>query len=69
MSSSNNDDLWLSVADDGVGIDLAGSGGNKSGLGLLSMQERAEAIGCRWQIESTPGQGTRVIVSVGAAPH
>ena len=62
------DHLLLSVADDGVGIDLAGFNGNVSGLGLLSMQERAEAIGGRWQIESTPGKGTRVSVSVGAAP-
>ena len=62
------DHLLLSVADDGVGIDLAGFNGNGSGLGLLSMQERAEAIGGRWQIESTPGKGTRVSVSVGAAP-
>lgn len=62
------DHLLLSVADDGVGIDLAGTGGNKSGLGLLSMQERAESIGGRWQIESTPGKGTRISVSVGAAP-
>jgi signal transduction histidine kinase len=62
------DHLLLSVADDGVGIDLAGFNGHTSGLGLLSMQERAEAIGGRWQIESTPGKGTRVSVSVGAAP-
>ena len=61
------DRLLLSVADDGVGIDLAGIGAKKPGLGLLSMQERAEAIGARWQIESTPGKGTRISVSVGAA--
>ena len=59
--------LLLSVTDDGIGIDLAGLGGKKPGLGLLSMQERAEAIGCRWRIESIPGKGTRVSVSVGAA--
>jgi len=61
------DHLLLTVADDGVGIDLAGINGKRVGLGLLSMQERAEAIGGRWQIESTPGKGTRVSVSVGAA--
>ncbi|MDP2640353.1 MAG: PAS domain S-box protein [Betaproteobacteria bacterium] len=61
------DHLRLSVADNGVGIDLAGINGKDLGLGLLSMQERAEAIGGRWQIDSAPGKGTRVIVSVGAA--
>ena len=60
--------LLLSVTDDGIGIDLAGLSRKKPGLGLLSMQERAEAIGCRWRIESLPGKGTRVSVSVGAAP-
>jgi PAS domain S-box-containing protein len=60
--------LLLSVTDDGIGIDLAGISGKKPGLGLLSMQERAEAIGCRWRIESIPGKGTRVSVSVGAGP-
>ena len=66
------DNLLLSVTDDGIGIDLAGINGKKPGLGLLSMQERAEAIGCSWRIESMPGKGTRVSVSVsasaGAAP-
>lgn len=61
------DHLQLSVADDGVGIDVAGMAANNPGLGLLSMQERAEAIGGRWKIESTPGRGTRVSVRVGAA--
>jgi len=61
------DHLLLSVTDDGVGIDLAGIDGKKQGLGLLSMQERAEAIGCSWRIESMPGKGTRISVSAGAA--
>jgi len=58
----------LSVADDGIGIDLAGVNGKKHGLGMLSMQERAETIGGEWQIESAPGKGTRISVTVGAAP-
>jgi signal transduction histidine kinase len=61
------DRLLLSIADDGEGIDLTGGSGQMQGLGLLSMQERAEAIGGRWEIVSAPGKGTRVMVSVGAA--
>jgi PAS domain S-box-containing protein len=60
---NDTEHLLLSVTDDGVGIDLARINGKKTGLGLLSMQERAEAIGCRWRIESMPGKGTRVSVS------
>ena len=59
--------LLLSVVDDGIGVDLAGVNSAGAGLGLLSMQERAEAIGGRWRIESAPGKGTRVSVSVGTA--
>jgi signal transduction histidine kinase len=63
--NTDADHLMLSIADDGGGITLTGGNADSQGLGLLSMQERAEAIGARWQIESTPGEGTRVIVSVG----
>ena len=62
------ENLLLSVTDDGIGIDLADLSRKKPGLGLLSMQERAEAIGCCWRIESLPGKGTRISVNVGAAP-
>ena len=60
------DHLVLSIADDGVGIDLNGGNGERHGLGLISMQERAEAIGGEWRIESSPGKGTRVMVRVDA---
>jgi signal transduction histidine kinase len=63
--NTESDHLALSIADDGVGIDLDG-GGKRPGLGLLSMQERAEAIGGHWRIESAPGKGTRVMVRVEA---
>jgi len=64
----DSDDLLLSVADNGVGVDLAAVSAKMQGLGLLSMQERAEAIGGIWRIESAPGKGTRVSVRVGAIP-
>jgi signal transduction histidine kinase len=56
----------MSITDDGVGVDLAGNGRTGNGFGLLSMQERAEAIGGSWSIESTPGKGTRVMVRLAA---
>ncbi len=65
--NSDSDDLLMSVADNGVGIDLAGVSAKMQGLGLLSMQERAEAVGGNWRIESSPGKGTRVTVRVGTS--
>jgi len=58
--------LRLVILDDGIGFDpdrpAAPDGG--PGWGLLTMRERAEAVGGRCQIESAVGQGTHVIVEV-----
>jgi PAS domain S-box-containing protein len=64
--NTETDHLVLSIVDDGVGIDLTEGNRKTRGLGLMSMQERAEAIGGKWCIESVPGKGTRVTVRVGA---
>jgi len=61
-----NDVLRLVVADDGIGFDvmpMTEPGGSR-GWGLLTMTERAEAVGCHCQIESIPGHGTHVVVEV-----
>lgn len=56
----------LTVADDGCGFvpDALGKDGRRQGLGLLTMRERAEFVGGRCVIESCPGAGTRVVVSM-----
>ncbi|MBE0626584.1 MAG: response regulator [Burkholderiales bacterium] len=54
----------LTIADDGAGFDLARRG--PSGLGLLTMRERAEFTGGAFTIDSAPGQGTRIQVLVPA---
>ncbi|MGH7575575.1 MAG: sensor histidine kinase, partial [Longimicrobiales bacterium] len=51
--------LELTVRDDGVGFDVAGSR-YRASLGLLGMEERVTLAGGRLEIESTPGQGTLV---------
>jgi signal transduction histidine kinase len=52
----------LAVADDGVGMETHVELYSGEGFGLTSMRQRAGAIGGQWQIESKPGQGTRVSV-------
>jgi signal transduction histidine kinase len=47
----------LSISDDGVGFDLDA---HHEGFGLLGMRERAERIGARLIVSSTPGCGSRV---------
>jgi signal transduction histidine kinase len=53
----------LEVADDGQGFDQA-EVQVKGGLGLISMQERAEKIGGQLDIDSALGEGTTVSVKV-----
>lgn len=54
--------LALTIADDGAGFDIEKVLG--SGLGLLSMRERIEAIGGTFEIRSRPGDGTSLQVVV-----
>jgi signal transduction histidine kinase len=61
------DTLFLEVADDGVGFDLAEVEKHyteRSSLGLVNLRERAELAGGTLQIDSAPGRGTRVQVRV-----
>ncbi|MCP5278215.1 MAG: PAS domain S-box protein [Thiobacillus sp.] len=51
--------LCLVVRDDGRGIAATGSG---TGYGLLTMRERARAVGGALDIRSWPGRGTRIAV-------
>jgi two-component system sensor histidine kinase UhpB len=56
------------VEDDGGGFDVAGvMAGERRGLGLFGMQERAAYLGGRVDIESRPGRGTRVRAEIPAA--
>ena len=55
----------MSVCDDGLGFDVAALFAGQ--LGLKTMRERAEQFGGRFEIESAPGQGTTVQVSMPVA--
>jgi signal transduction histidine kinase len=61
--SVSEDRFNLEVVDNGVGIADSDLHGRKS-LGLLGMQERAMLFGGEVGITGTPGQGTRVSVSI-----
>lgn len=51
----------LTIQDDGRGFDPSAP---HDGLGLHSMQERAEAMGGGFTVESTPGAGTKIVVTL-----
>jgi signal transduction histidine kinase len=67
------DEVTLDVADDGCGFDPAAARpGPAGGLGLAGMRERAGALGGSVSVESVPGEGTAIAVSLpspAAAPE
>ena len=52
--------LHLEIVDDGIGLPE----NHRSGIGLISMRERAEEVGGNLVVESSPRQGTRVVADL-----
>jgi signal transduction histidine kinase len=59
-------EVRLHVKDDGQGFDLGACQGE--GIGLTGMKERAEQMGVRLVIQSSPGNGTSITVAVPVPP-
>jgi NarL family two-component system sensor histidine kinase LiaS len=56
----NDEAVQLSISDDGCGFDVNA----KHGMGLRSIRERIGSIRGTVQVQSAPGQGTRLLVQV-----
>jgi len=61
-----NNQVGCSIRDDGIGFDLRTVLAKKGdgGLGLLGMRERLNAVGGVLQIQSSPGQGTSLLINI-----
>ena len=57
-------DWVVEVSDDGNGFVVDYVTGGRPTLGLISMRERAQAIGARFEVSSAPGEGTTITVVV-----
>ncbi|BCR06702.1 hypothetical protein DESUT3_37710 [Desulfuromonas versatilis] len=59
----------FSVRDDGVGFrpERLGVAGQRVGIGLLGMRERAATLGGSFRVRSAPGEGTLIKVELPAA--
>ena len=62
----SQDHLALAVTDNGAGYDPAVSPNTRrrQGLGMVTMRERAEALGGTFDIDAAPGRGTSVRIRV-----
>jgi PAS domain S-box-containing protein len=58
-----NGQIQITIEDDGRGFD-PGEIADNQGFGLRSMQGRADMVGARLVVNSTPGKGTQVIIKV-----
>ena len=65
---SDENHIELRIEDAGPGFSLVHTK-QQSGLGLLSMHERARSIGGNLQLEATPGEGTVVLVTAPLEAH
>ncbi len=66
-SEASQEDLIIVVEDDGIGFDprmLAAAQESGEHLGLMAIRERVELLGGELRIDSRPGMGTRIIVSI-----
>jgi CheY-like chemotaxis protein len=68
--TDRGDRLVLEVTDRGVGFDtdILERASVKSGLGLVSIRERARCLGGSLKIESAPGKGSRFTLTIPLKP-
>ncbi|SDE12383.1 Histidine kinase [Paenibacillus sp. UNCCL117] len=62
-AGSHSEELYVEIMDDGVGIAASNkrkASGQESGVGLISLRERAAELGGRSSIEPAEGGGTRI---------
>ena len=57
-------EIQLIIQDDGLGFDLDAVPHDGSHFGLLGMSERVKLLGGHLSIQSTPGSGTYIVVSI-----
>jgi signal transduction histidine kinase len=63
----SDDHVYVEVQDDGIGFDLQlleAEGSAKDRYGLFSIRERLYHLGANIQVESAPGRGTKIMMTV-----
>ncbi|MBT7017148.1 MAG: sensor histidine kinase, partial [Anaerolineae bacterium] len=60
----NKNQVALNIIDEGIGFDPAEPFSPPAGWGLAGMRERVESVGGKFNLESSPGNGTSVAVLI-----
>jgi len=61
--SKAENDIEITIEDDGIGFDTSAIKGKPKGLGLFSVRERLRHIGGKLEIESKRGKGTHITLT------
>lgn len=62
--AQRNGAIEVEITDDGIGFNTGDVERRRPGMGLFTMRERAALVGGRLTLQSLPGVGTRVLVTV-----
>jgi signal transduction histidine kinase len=56
----------MSMLYDGIGLHVGQNASNKFkiGIGIMTMRERSQAVGGRFEVQALPERGTRLTVRV-----
>lgn len=65
-ASHDGEEIFLHIADNGVGFDTEEKKANKASYGLKTMRERCEEIGGTYTLRSRKGEGTHIDLRVPA---
>lgn len=60
----SNQELLIYASDDGLGFDVERRKADSKGLGLKSLESRAEILNAKLSIESKPGSGTGYLIQL-----
>lgn len=63
LAKKRNGDLKLTIKDNGVGMNICNVDQTRH-FGLLGMRERAQALHGKFEVESAPGEGTAINVTI-----
>jgi signal transduction histidine kinase/ligand-binding sensor domain-containing protein len=64
-----DEDIRISICDDGCGFNLEEASRKTGHCGLASMRERAEQIGANFKISTAPGRGTEIEIIAPISPE
>jgi signal transduction histidine kinase len=61
-----NGDCVMSMLYDGMGLDVGQNASDKfrTSIGMMTMRERSQAVGDRFELQALPERGTRLTVRV-----